>query len=177
MNIIRDVSESLRKLIYSAMKTELESIEVIVFDSPAEIRDIKSPMISLFLYMVSEYSAYQSLNTPLENTITSSPMFIKLHYLITPYAETKETEQILLAKILAITHDSPVLSGSKLCGCLDETGNQELKLVYESLSLADFNKIWTRLVGADYRASLSFTVEPVQIPSSKQVEIQKVRAQ
>lgn len=170
---IKDVDETLRKLLNNTIKPELDDINSIVFDSPANIQEKTSPRLSLFLYDVTENAYLINQELP---TKAARPLYIDLHYLLTPFAPDIFTEHILITKILAVLSDNSILSGKKLCGNLIKTGNKELRIIFEQYSIRERIQLWNAFPNTDYRLSLSYTVGPVQIPSSRTSEMISMRA-
>lgn len=166
LTVITDVSESIKKIIENNIE-ELPPNSV-SFDSPAEIQKSGKTGVSLFLYRVSENPDLKNQeNIPLDSKrIRRFPMTVDLSYLLTPFSQTREAEQIILAKIMQIFHDKPTLSGTMLKSSLRETGTEKLRVLFDAIPLEQLNNLWGTFHETPYKLSLSYLVTPVVIPSN-----------
>src|SRR5262249_50327952 len=100
-----------------------------------------------------------------------SPLPLRVHYLMTPIAaETalngRETEQVILGRVLQAFYDHPILRGHDLRD--DFVGTDTvLHVRLEPLSLQDIYDLWDALRGP-YRLSVSYEVSVVKIDSGAQ---------
>lgn len=108
------------------------------------------------------------------------PFFLDLSYLITPFFDTAgqgqnpgEANQKMLTNIISIFHENVILNRTQLSKDLVDSGNTELRLVFNSLSMEEMNRIWTMFRNSSYRACLSYTVTPVRI-SQVPIEAEKL---
>jgi hypothetical protein len=177
LTLIRDVSDLLKKLIQDNV-IELSGPTSVVLDSPGDIAAPSSTQnqLSLFLYQISENPFLKNQEfrqlTPDKSQYFSLPL--DLFYLLTPYAKDREVEQIIIAKLLRLFHDNAVLSGTALGDNLLQSGNNELRIVMNSLSLDQLNQLWGIFAEKSYRLSLSYIVTPLLIPSSREIDSQRV---
>ena len=82
----------------------------------------------------------------------------------------------MTTQIMRAFYDSPILSGSHIMREeLDKTGNLELKISFNQMSLEEINHLRSQFSGKPYRLSLSYLVSPVRIPSSIEEEEQLVQ--
>jgi hypothetical protein len=117
--------------------------------------------ISLFLYQISENPHYR-------NQEPSS--VIDLYYLITPYSDAtgigetpNQIEQQMLSNILRIFHNRH-MSAPMLSKELVETGNKEINIYLNNLSMEETNRIWSMFRDVSYKLCLSYLVTPIRIP-------------
>jgi Pvc16 N-terminal domain len=148
--------------------------EDILMDSPGELEPIPDTGLSLFLYKLSE-------NPPLKNQdfvqdryanpvrFRNPPLALDLFYLIIPFGNS-ESRQILLEKVMQLFHDFPILDKSLLSDDLVNSGNHELKILLNEITIDDLNKIWSLFPNKSYRLSISYMVTPLMIPSSRVTE-------
>ena len=108
------------------------------------------------------------------NSIERVPLPVRLHYLITPIANTTDalegsvTEQVILGKVMQTFHDHPILSGTDLQD--DFSGTEvELTVRLESLTLEEISKVWDALERS-YQLSISYEVAVVYIESAMEPE-------
>jgi hypothetical protein len=133
--------------------------------SKINLRSPEVPMsgtsISLFLYQISENAHYRN---------QEPSAVIDLYYLITPYSDAigigetpNQIEQQMLSNILRIFHNrrlrAPLLSKE-----LVETGNKEINIYLNNLSMEETNRIWSMFRDTSYKLCLSYLVTPIRIP-------------
>lgn len=174
--IIRDVGETLKALLRDNI-AELNNDNCFTYNSPAEMESPAAPKLSLFLYQITENSDFKTgVREPTgENSIWRyPPLVLDLYYLLTPYAQDREAEIIILERLADLFHNHAVLNGAELQGQLAASGNETLKLVPSSLSFDQLNKLWERFPNKPYKLSLSYLVTPVRIPSDKTEEVRIV---
>jgi len=174
--IIRDVGESLRKLLRDNIKPELSKEDSITFDSPADIESPTTPKLSIFLYKTTE-NAYLR-NSPPESVgntqMRRPPIVFDLHYVFTPYAKDREAETIILEKLMQTLYDNPVFRGDNLQGNLKGLKDQEIRIVYNNLTTDELNKLWSIFPNKALKLSTSYILTPVRIPSSSIKDITRV---
>lgn len=168
-NNINAASKTLANRIWDAIKSDkqtnaiIRNTEQISFLSPKDAAQQKPPVISVYLYNVTEIASMRNLAT----ANSSKPfMYLNLRYLITPITQNPENDQVLLGKILQLFHETPILRGSNIQGSLSETG-EDLKVVLDGLNVEDLGKIWGMLT-VPYRLSVSYNVYPVKIETTIQ---------
>lgn len=164
--VLRDVSDTL-KMLFKANIPELTDENAIVFESPAEIEPSTSAKLSVFLYQITENVHLRNLPPVItDNRMHDPPMVVDLHYMFTPYATSRETELIILERVLQIMHDHSVLEGEILQGQLREgEDNQAIKAVTCQLSFDEVNKFWERFPNKPFKLSVSYLLSPVVIAS------------
>jgi len=173
LTVINDISETLKMLVENNI-SELPPNSV-VFDSPADIQKSNKSGLSLFLYQISENPDLKNQDMQSHDSkIQYPPMVIDLHYLLTPYAQTRPTEQIIISKLLRAFHDNSIIAGTSLKSSLKETDNAELRLVYHPIPLEQLNNLWGTFHETSYKLSLSYLVTPVRIPSDRVLETTRV---
>lgn len=175
--VIGDVGETLKGLLISDPWTGISPKPDISLKSPEEIKDDSgsSNKISLFLYQISENPHLR--NKEFDNVNDSQPgdlpMILDLLYLVTPYSDDKTQEKYILGKAMQIFHDNPVLCGTVLQGSLAGK-DEELRLLFNPLSLDDMTKIWSAFQDVAYKLSAGYMVTPVKIDSTRMLGIQRV---
>jgi hypothetical protein len=179
--LIRDVSESLRKLI-SENIAELN--QKVTLESPAEI-DIQpssEDKLSLFLYQILEnpdlknqYSQQMQASMDRRNVnMNYPPLALDLFYLLTLFFRDKDKEQIALTKLVRLLYDNATLSGTALGNNLLLSGNSELRIELITRPMEQINQLWSLFQGKPYRLSLSYVVTPLRIPSTRDLGQQRV---
>lgn len=173
--VLRDVGESLKKLIRQNI-TELSGTDSVVFDSPADIESSSTPKLSVFLYQITENSYLRNaLPQPLGISQLQYPaLTLDLYYLFTPYAQNRETELIIIEKLMQVCYDNSVLKGQMLAGNLSQTENTEVRVTPYPLTLEELNKLWGTFSNKPFKLSVSYLLTPVKIPSERKRDITRV---
>ncbi len=174
MAILKDIGDSLKALLQDNIP-ELKPVNSIVFDSPAEIEPTGNPMLSVFLYQFIENGYLRNTQSePIDtDKMRYPPLILDLHFIFTPYAKVKETELIIIEKLMQVLYDNSVLKGDMLKGGLIEAGNKEIRVVPNNLTFDEINKLWERFPSKPFKLSASYILSPVRIPSGKPIAIIK----
>lgn len=176
--VIGDIGETLKRLLEDDPWAGITPKPEITFKSPKELKDSgdgSNNMVSLFLYQICE-NQYLKNEEPymVDNTSLSlHPLTLDLIYLVTPYHNDKTQEKVILGKVMQIFYDNSILTGTVLQGGLAGT-DEEIKLIFNTISLDDLTKIWSAFQEAAYRLSLSYMVTPVTIDSTREMGMQRV---
>lgn len=177
--VLRDAGETLKKLVMKNIQ-ELSDESSVLFVSPAEMEAATTPKLSIFLYRASENSHFRNAEREVSGTVAIKqkmlypPLAMDLAYLFTPYAQNRETELIIMERLMQTFYDYAALRGDILQGCLRETGNNELRIVPNTLSLEDLNKLWGIFPNKAFKLSASYMLTPVRIPSSRETTVTRV---
>src|SRR3990170_5795613 len=108
MAVLLDIGEALRDLIMKNIP-ELPDENSIVYDSPVDIEANSSTRLSIFLYQIVENSFLKNVEAEyIGDKMRFPPLTLDLYYLFTPYAKNRETELIIIEKLLQVFHDNPV---------------------------------------------------------------------
>lgn len=181
------VSRSLRSLLQDRMEiptlpSGFTQVPVTI-GTPVEDDDTSVPRINLFLYRVTENRFYKNQEIPGHGHGASygrPPLSLDLHYLVTPYGTTKESDaqfsdetlaQWILGSAMRVFHDHSIITED-----LENAGGvsildpsllgefERVKLCLEPLTLEDVTKVWTALT-LPFRLSAAYSVSVVQIES------------
>ena len=175
--VIGDVGETLKKLLVDDLWTGISPKPEITFKSPKEIKDDggSTNKVSLFLYQILD-NPHLKNEEPVrvnDSRLQIPPFVLDLFYLVTPYSEDKTQEKYIIGKVMQIFYDNAVLSGTILQGALAGS-DEELRLLFNPISLDDLTKIWNAFQDVAYRFSVSYLVTPIRIDSTLQSGIQRV---
>jgi len=137
--------------------------------SPADISDDTSPRLSFFLYQIHEnkHLKNQGMQETDAGTLRYPPLSLDLHYLLTGYASSRETEQQILGRAMQILYDNANIRGSLLQGSLSGT-HEEVVVVMHPIPLEDMNKLWSMFGSKPYRLSLTYLVSTALIDSTRE---------
>lgn len=175
--VMGDVGETLKKLLEDDPWTGISPKPDITFKSPKEIKDEggSTNKVSIFLYQILE-NPYLKNEEPMrvgDTQLKTPPLVLDLLYLVTPYSEDKTQEKYILGKVMQIFYDNAILTGSVLQGTLSGT-DEEIKLLFNPISLDDLTKIWGAFQEVGYRLSVSYMVTPIKIDSTREMGMQRV---
>ena len=171
--VLRDAGESLKILIKTNIP-ELSDENAILLVSPADMETATTPKLSVFLYQVSENVHFRNAGMEPAGPISTKqkmqypPLTVDLLYLFTPYGQNRETELIIMERLMQTFHDNALMRGDQLLGCLQQAGNSELKIIPNTLSLEDLNKLWGIFPNKAFKLSASYILTPVSIPSARE---------
>ncbi len=166
--VIDDVTNTLLNVI-KANTGGLIQQDRITAASPADISDDTSPLLSIFLYEVSEnkHLKNQGMQETNTGTLRYPPLSLNLYYLLTAYASSRETEHQILGRAMQILYDNSVIQGSLLQGSL--AGRfEEIVLVLHPIPIEDMNKLWSMFGSKPYRLSITYRASTALIDSTRE---------
>jgi hypothetical protein len=141
--------------------------------SPPQMTEANVQGLSVWMYRVVRDE--ERLNSPDRrigpDRSLPPPLPLRVHYLMTPVSGDttsagRETEQVILGKVLQAFNDRPALRGTDLQD--DFVGSDTvLNVRLEPLSLQEVYDIWDSLEGS-YRLSVSYEVGVVNIDSARE---------
>lgn len=166
-NIIADVGITLRKLLETTL-LGLVTPANILLSSPAEMEVTANRQLCIFLYQIMEnlYLRNNPDQRPLDPRHLP-PFPVDLHYLFIPYAQEREDEHRIIGRVIQTFHDTAVLKGSILQGTTLAGSDEELRMVYHTVSIDEASKIWTTFPGKPYRLAVGYMVTPVNVYSER----------
>jgi len=175
--VIGGIGETLKNLLEDDIHWKDITKPEITLNSPKEIKysGENINIISIFLYQIVEnnYLKNEELQKIDTTILHYPPMTVDLLYLITPYSSVPTQEHYMLGKVMQILFDNAVLTGSVLQKSLKGT-DDEIRLIFNPLTIDDLNKIWNAFQETCYRLSISYLVTPVRIDSIHEISIQRV---
>ena len=182
--VINAVGETLRELLWSAIKNDSTIVNVIspesqiTFEPPFKLLKDTVPdknYLSIYLYRIGENENMK--NRPLEpkdtNLLKYPPLSLNLFYLISPLTNSAENDHNLLGKTMQIFYDNAHVKGSMLQGVLANT-TEKLRLILNPISMEDITKLWTSFA-RPYHLSVSYEVKVIYIDSERETEAERVR--
>lgn len=103
--------------------------------------------ISLYLYRIGAGSRRNLPSRPGPNgKPLRPPLPLDLYYMLTPWAQTAEKQQLLLGWAVRTLDDTPILPAGLLNHYVSESDifrqSESVELIYEPLSLQDLTSIW-----------------------------------
>ena len=74
-----------------------------------------------------------------------------------------EANQKVLTNIIQAFHNNAILKRPELSKDLVDSGNTELRIVFNNLTMEEMNRIWGMFRNCSYKTCLSYTVTPVRL--------------
>jgi len=136
--------------------------EMIEKDAPAD------PTLSLYLYRITqnEHLRTSGNGDPLRYRV---PLSVNLHYLMTAWSKSAESEQLLMAWAMRELYMHPVLDKSALTNEGEWGAEDIVQIIPAELSNEDIMRTWDSL-GVGYRLSVSYIARVVRIdPEEKTI--------
>jgi hypothetical protein len=170
---IHDISATLLELL-KANLGGLVAQDRVTLLSPAEMQQDLTPQLGLFLYQVLEnhHLKNRQMETVATERLRYPPLALDHFYLLTAYAQTRESEQQILGRAIQIFYDHSVIRGSLLKGGLAGTA-EEIKIVLHGLSLDDLNKLWNIFGNRPYKLSTAYRVSLSLIDSTREIDVSR----
>lgn len=176
-SVFKDVSETMKHLLEENLQP-LVSPENIVFASPADIdTESNAPhTLSLFLFKVEENPHLK--NREMQNIdhtiIQPPPITLDLLYLITPFANDRAQEILIIGKVMQIFYDHAILKGRYLRDGL-EGAREEFRVSLYSLPFEENFQLWQSFTEKSFRLSICYKVTPVEIDSTRMTKAKRSR--
>ena len=166
--VIDDITNSMLNLI----KTNSDGLllpDHISAASPADITDDNPPRLSLFLYQIgeNEHLKNQGMQQTDAGQLRYPPLSLNLYYLMTSYAQSRDTEHQIIGRAMQILYDNTVIRGSLLQGSLSGMFEQII-VVLNPIPLDDMNKLWSMFGSKPYRLSITYKVSTALIDSTRE---------
>jgi hypothetical protein len=174
-NIIRDISEEMRRRIYTALDTTPDHdfglpppTEAIAFEPPGDRIRGNRTQLSLFLYHieVDPHTRNQPDLRIAPDGLRRPPLPLNLHYLVTPLTDAEDDNHLMLGRILQHFHFRPALDSIAGVPIGDSFGGgvSELRIAFESLPVTTLYTLWS-MIESPYHLSVTFSVTPIAIDS------------
>jgi hypothetical protein len=166
---VRSVSNSLIQFLSSSFPEDDLGLGSVAFRLLSSF-DLSNPDftlnsgLSLYLYRVS-------VNDHLRNTRPhpsdgrGTPLHLNLHYLLSAWSDTAESEQVLLAWGMRHLHEHPILDASLLTPDGNWARDEVIHVAPEELSNEDLLRLWETLAPT-YRLSYSYVARVVIVEST-----------
>jgi hypothetical protein len=178
--VIRSVSEALRRILWNVISADPVTLplvgaeQAIVFLNPTQTALDSSNRMSLWLYQVveDEFVKNQSMvrgSNPDPADLRSRyrddfpPMALDLMYLLTPFAQSGESDHLLLGKSIQALYDN----ASTLMVDRAARVAEELRIVFHRHTLEELTRIWHALK-EPYRLSVCYQVKVTRVDSLRQ---------
>lgn len=147
----------------------LMSPDHISLASPADVETDTAPRLSLYLYQLNENKHLKNQELLPDDTgrVRYPALPLNLLYLLTAYAQTRETEHQVLGRAMQILHDNAIIRGSLLQGSLSGTF-EEIIVTLNPIPLDEMNKLWSMFGSKPYRLSVTYQVSTALVDSTRE---------
>jgi hypothetical protein len=146
----------------------------------------EQPQLNLFMYYASLNAAYRNAALPSRDSqgrvVSNPPLALNLHYLVSAYGKNEFDAEIILAWVMQMFHDNPVLSRETIESSLEAMASsgsptpevillsgttladqfELIKITPEALSNEEISKLWMAFE-THYRPTTSYQVSVVLI--------------
>ncbi len=165
---VYSVGSSLERYLNHVFRTSpppgLPKTTAIKLFSSGEMTDQEAhsdPMLSLYLYRITQDEHLRTLGNgdPLRYRV---PLSVNLHYLMTVWSKSAQTEQLLMAWAMREIYMHPVLDSSALGSEAAWAPDDIIHIIPAELSNEDIMRTWDSL-GVGYRLSVSYIARVVRI--------------
>lgn len=173
--ILKDIDLTIKHLLVENLDG-LISPGDIVFKSPVELQEGKKHLLSIFLFRVEEnaHLKNQQVQNQAPASLRAPSVLLDLYYIITPFAEERDEEHLVLGRVIQIFRDNAILKGSILKEGLEGTDSQ-LRVTLQPLPFEEVFQLWQGFTEKSFKLSVCYKVTPVEISSTKEIEIKRVR--
>jgi hypothetical protein len=184
--VLDAVSKALRQILWDAYNADatvrpiVGSEAAIVFSNPTETARDSGNRLSLWLYQITENEHVK--NQPMLKAAAQPPlppqpgraprqaaqfppMALNLYFLVTPFAQSDESDHLLLGMTMQVLYDNAIVF-------LQDTANnifEELRVIFCRLSLEELTRIWESL-REPYRLSVCYLIRVTRIDSRRTPE-------
>jgi hypothetical protein len=178
--LLNDIDELLKNILTGNIE-ELQPPDSIDFGSPPE-RTPSRTGLSLYLYHIMEnpYLKNQEFEQRGTDIMQHPPLVLDLYILATPFSSAtnsniaRQVEKIILAKVMRTFYDNAILRGPILGDSLLNSGNTEIRIVPNKITVEQLSQLWMIFDDAFFRLSASYIVTPLRIPSRRELSARKV---
>lgn len=168
---LRSVSNSLVQFLSSSFPEELDQAIGPVTFRLLSSTDLADPglalgtSVSLYLYRVT-VNSYLRNTRPHHARPDTTPLPLNLHYLLSAWSDSADSEQVLLAWAMRHLHEHPVLDRSSLNPDGDWANDEVIHVAPEELTNEDVLRLWETFAPT-YRLSYSYVARVVLIESDE----------
>ena len=187
--VLDAVSKALRQILWDEFNADgvirsiVGSEAAIVFSNPTETARDSSNRLSLWLYQITENEHVKNqpmLRSPVvplpppppgarapRLVAQYPPMALNLYFLVTPFAQSDESDHLLLGKTMQVLYDNAIIFLEDTT--LGSTIFEELRVIFCRLSLEELTRIWESL-REPYRLSVCYLIRVTRIDSRRRPE-------
>ncbi len=131
--------------------------------------------LSLYVYRITVNDQLRNVR-PVETPRKPVPLPLDLHFMLTVWAGTAETEHNVLAWAMQQLYRTPVLDRSVLSASGGWAQSDVVQIIPAELSVDDMTRIWDALAPS-YRLSVSYIARMIRIDADSEPDAAPVVAQ
>jgi hypothetical protein len=188
--VLDAVSKALKQILWDAFNADgvirplVGSEAAIVFSNPTDTARDSANRLSLWLYQITENEHVKNqpmLRAPVQpppplpppapqtraprQAAQYPPMALNLYFLVTPFAQSDESNHLLLGKSMQVLYDNAIFFLEDVASNIFE----ELRVIFCRLSLEELTRIWESL-REPYRLSVCYLIRVTTIDSRRRPE-------
>jgi hypothetical protein len=173
--VLQDIGLTLKHLLEKNIPPALVSPDNIELESPNKTGDESGRKLSIFLFKVEEnpHLKNQERYNMNHTTLKPSPLSLDLYYLITPFANDRSDEHLILGKVMQILHDHAIIRVPIPRGDLEGT-DDEFRVTLFSLPFEEMFQLWQSFSERSFSLSVCYKVTPVEIDSTRELAAKRV---
>lgn len=175
--VLQDIGMTLKYLLEENINipTNLVSPENIELESPNKTGDESIRRLSIFLFKVEEnpHLKNQEMQNVNNTKLKPPPISLDLYYLITPFAQSRSEEQLILGRVMQIFYDNAILKMPILRGDLEGT-SEEFRVTLYSLPFEEVFQLWQSFSERSFTLSVCYKITPVEIDSTREIDAKRV---
>lgn len=180
-----DVLASVSRTLVTRLTAGLSSLgppggppPIAVLDDLAREPPRDPPRVTLFLYDIVEEAtvrnrAKSSQEVGGQLLVRKQPLGLCLHYMMTAWGGDRETEQLMLGRVMQVLYDDAILDGPELLGALAGT-RSELRVSLSTMQLDDRARVWWA-INQSYRLSINYEVRVIDVDPTAQTRSSAVQ--
>ena len=173
--VLQDIGLTLKHLLEKNIPPTLVSPDNIELESPNKAGDESVRRVSLFLFKVEEnpHLKNQERHRMDHTKLKPAPLSLDLYYLITPFANDRSDEHLILGKVMQIVYDHAIIRVPVLRGDL-EGSDDEFRVTLFSLPFEEMFQLWQSFSERSFNLSVCYKVTPVEIDSTREIDANRV---
>ncbi len=170
---IQATAKAIRRLLAEACpKADFPTAEFKIVQA-GDLAEINQPFegISIFLYQISVNTSPRNVPALVSPSgkQTRPPLSLDLHFLLTPWSGSAETQLHILAWAMRVLEDSPIIPASNLnqdfSGVEVFRPAETVRLIMDPMPLQDMALLWENLHQVRIIPSVAYVVRGIQIES------------
>lgn len=170
-NAIQLIEDALTVLLgYDEVLKKIGPKPKFFFEPPPKEPPTAENNVYFFLYQIVEnvHMKNEEMLRMDDAHLQYPPISLDLYYLLILYGPGRN---LVLGRIMQIFHDHSIMKGAELK--LDNE-DEEIKIIFNTISLDDLTKIWSAFKETGYALSVSYLITPVRIDSTREMGVHRV---
>lgn len=190
-HIIKETSDTISRLLQDEFKRNgYKRVHIIDGAPKPDVVEGKLPAVSVYLYQLSldpdgtDYSPHSEIvevaqeDGSIKEFMRRRPMWVRLEYLLSAWAQTPEDEQLLLGLLIRTIFENPVVPKEKLRGTTFDEDFEMILYMQTRLDEGTLSRFWGSLNQAVRPAVQAWTAVPIvpeRLEEFKRVETRQLQ--